>query len=92
MKKREKSYCQINKKGDQMILVLIIIFAIVVANVFLAGKMAEVAIMKGYGDEIHAWAWCFWLGIIGYIYVLSLPDKVAEEQNQKIMALCQAWG
>ena len=50
MKKREKSYCQINKKGNQMILVLIIIFAIVVANVFLAGKMAEVAIMKGYGE------------------------------------------
>ncbi|MFR6560924.1 MAG: hypothetical protein ACLUR5_02100 [Eubacterium ventriosum] len=43
--------------------------------------------MKGYGKEIHAWAWCFWLGIIGYIYVLSLPDKVTQSQNQQIIEL-----
>lgn len=49
--------------------------------------MSEVAAMKGYGDEVHAWAWCFWLGIFGYIYVLSLPDKVTQEQNQRIIEL-----
>lgn len=29
----------------------------------------------------------FWLGIIGYIYVLSLPDKVTQSQNQQIIEL-----
>lgn len=51
--------------------------------------MSEVAAMKGYGDEVHAWAWCFWLGIFGYIYVLSLPDKVTQEQNQRIIELLE---
>lgn len=36
-----------------------VIIAIFVANIVLAYKMSEVAAMKGYGDEVHAWAWCF---------------------------------
>ena len=33
-----------------------VIIAIFVANIVLAYKMSEVAAMKGYGDEVHAWA------------------------------------
>ena len=73
---------------EEIITVLsLVIIAIFVANLVLAYKMSEVAAMKGYGKEIHAWAWCFWLGIIGYIYVLSLPDKVTQSQNQQIIEL-----
>ena len=65
---------------DEIITVLsLVIIAIFVANLVLAYKMSEVAAMKGYGDEVHAWAWCIWLGIFGYIYVLSLPDKVTQD-------------
>lgn len=63
------------------------IIGLIVVNGILASQMANVAAMKGYGKEIHAWAWCFWLGIIGYIYVLSLPDKVTQSQNQQIIKL-----
>ena len=75
---------------DEIITVLsLVIIAIFVANLVLAYKMSEVAAMKGYGDEVHAWAWCIWLGIFGYIYVLSLPDKVSQEQNQGISYLVE---
>lgn len=75
---------------DEIVTVLsLVIIAIFVANLVLAYKMSEVAAMKGYGDEVHAWAWCFWLGIFGYIYVLSLPDKVTQEQNQRIIELLE---
>ena len=68
------------------VLVLVII-GLLVVNGFLAKQMENVAAMKGYGQEIHAWAWCFWLGVMGYIYILSLPDKVTQSQNQQIIEL-----
>ena len=78
------------KNMEQLIIFIYgVIIAIFVANIVLAYKMSEVAAMKGYGDEVHAWAWCFWLGIFGYIYVLSLPDKVTQEQNQRIIELLE---
>lgn len=73
-----------------VIIVYMAIIGLIVAWGFLAKQMANVAAMKGYGKEIHAWAWCFWLGIIGYIYVLSLPDKVTQSQNQQIIELLKA--
>jgi len=33
---------------------------------------------------------CFWLGIIGCIYVAALPDKIQQKQNQKIIDLLSA--
>ena len=34
--------------------------------------------MKGYGTEIHSFAMCFWLGVIGCLYVIALPDLKRE--------------
>lgn len=70
-----------------MDILITVLIALIVVNGFLAEQMANVAAMKGYGKEIHAWAWCFWMGIFGYIYVLSLPDKVTQSQNQQIIKL-----
>lgn len=67
-----------------------IILAVVVAvcvNALGAFFMRNVAIEKGYGDDIHAWAVCFWLGIFGYLYVIALPDKILQSQNQQIIDL-----
>ncbi len=72
---------------EEVVLIYLVIIGLLVVNGFLAKQMANVAAMKGYGEEIHAWAWFFWLGIIGYIYVLSLPDKVTQSQNQQIIEL-----
>ncbi len=49
-----------------MDILITVLIALIAGNGFLAEQMANVAAMKGYGKEIHAWAWCFWLGIIGY--------------------------
>ncbi|MBE6654826.1 MAG: hypothetical protein E7608_05150 [Ruminococcaceae bacterium] len=43
-------------------------------NILIASKFNAVAELKGHGKEVHAFAMCFWLGIIGYLYVISLPD------------------
>ncbi len=72
---------------EAVILIYMVLIGLIIAWGFLAKQMANVAAMKGYGKEIHAWAWCFWLGIIGYIYILSLPDKVTQLQNQQIIEL-----
>ena len=45
------------KNMEQLIIFIYgVIIAIFVANIVLAYKMSEVAAMKGYGDEVHAWA------------------------------------
>lgn len=67
------------------ILLVIVIYLIIG---FVIGRMMEnVAADKGYGTEAHAFAMCFWLGIIGCIYVAALPDKIQQKQNQKIIEL-----
>lgn len=55
----------------------------------ISSKMESIAALKGHGTEVHAFAMCFWLGIIGYIYVAALPDKIQQAQNQKIIELLE---
>lgn len=64
------------------ILVLIIV---IVINAVVANFMKQVAYAKGYDDSAHAFAMAFWLGIIGDLYVVALPDLVAREQNREIL-------
>lgn len=67
---------------------IILIIAVYLIIGFIIGKMMEnAAADKGYGTEAHAFAMCFWLGIIGCIYVAALPDKIQQKQNQKIIEL-----
>ena len=46
----------------------------IVINFIIAKKFENVAYIKGHTD-VHAFAVCFFLGIIGYIYVAALPDR-----------------
>lgn len=67
-------------------IILVIVIYLVIG--FIIGRMMEnVAADKGYGTEAHAFAMCFWLGVIGCIYVAALPDKIQQEQNQQIIQL-----
>ncbi len=38
-----------------------------------AKRFESIARLKGYGREVHSFAMCFWLGFVGYFYVLALP-------------------
>lgn len=68
--------------------IIVLIIAIFLIVGFVIGRMMEnAAALKGYGTEVHAFAMCFWLGIIGCIYVATLPDKIQQEQNQRIIDL-----
>ncbi len=68
---------------------VITIAVLLMINLIIAGIMASTAQRKGYGDEVHAFAACFFLGIFGALYVIALPDKVVQEQNRKIIMLLQ---
>lgn len=64
------------------ILLVIVIYLIIG---FVIGRMMEnAAADKGYGTEAHAFAMCFWLGIIGCIYVAALPDKIQQDRKSVV--------
>lgn len=66
---------------------ILVLLVVLIANAIGAMLMRSAAIQKGYGDDIHAWAVCFWLGIFGYLYIIALPDKISQIQNQQIINL-----
>lgn len=70
-----------------MIYVIIGVIIILVINAVGAMLMKISTTMKGYGDNLHAWAICFWLGIPGYLYIISLPDLIVQQQNMQIIDL-----
>lgn len=55
---------------------IILGISIFLINAIGATLMKNAAVMKGYGDDLHAWAICFWLGIFGYLYIIALPDRI----------------
>lgn len=71
------------------IVTLLLIVAYFIINFIIARMMENAAAMKGHGTEVHAFAACFWLGIIGCIYVAALPDKIMQGQKQQIIELLQ---
>lgn len=51
---------------------LIILISI---KIYISYKFEQIAFEKGYDNTSHSFAMCFWLGIIGYLYVIALPDR-----------------
>lgn len=64
---------------------VVLFILVVIIQVIYACHMKKVATLKGYGDDSHAWAMCFWLGILGGLYVAALPDLIQQSQNQQIL-------
>lgn len=52
---------------------VIIFIVLVLVNYNMAQNMQSIVEKKGYTD-VRVVAMCFWLGIIGYLYVIALPD------------------
>ncbi len=63
----------------------IIVIAIAI-KVVIANQGVKIAELKGYYN-VHAFAMCFWLGSIGFIYVAGLPDLNQRKQNAQIINL-----
>lgn len=66
-------------------LILVVIVILIVINMNMAAKMSVVS-QKGYNpDVLHIMAWCLWVPIFGYLYVIALPDLRLREQNKEII-------
>ncbi len=61
-------------EGFLVFLWLVIVGAALFVQYIVAKKFEEIAKQKGYGEEKHTCAMCFWLGVVGYLYVIALPD------------------
>ena len=59
-----------------LIILLLFVFVLIVLgiNLVIARKFEDIAFKKGYDSSVHSFAMCFWLGIIGCLYVIALPD------------------
>ena len=61
--------------------------------VVIAKKFEEIVFTKGYGTEIKAYYMCFWLGIVGYLYVIALPnaklDNIELKQQKKMLEILE---
>ena len=71
----------------KFVIIILALLAAFIINVIIASNMEIAAEKKGYGKEAYAFAMCFWLGIVGYLYVVALPDLKQHEQLDKIIKL-----
>lgn len=55
-------------------LYLLLVAVLLVFAYFIAHCFFEVAEEKGYHSKKYFWI-CFWLGVIGYLLVIALPDR-----------------
>ena len=67
-----------------MFLISILILAIIfVIDWFAAKQFHEIAKMKGHSESKYLW-WCFWLGMIGWLMVVALPDRRDTPSNMAV--------
>ena len=56
-----------------VVLYVSILILFVAINYMMAMRMQAVVEQKGH-HNVRVVALCFWLGIVGYLYVIALPD------------------
>ena len=66
---------------------VLLILAALVADVLITIMWVNVARDKGYEDTGRIFCLCFFLGIIGWMYVSALPDFVLRSQVREIASL-----
>ena len=74
-----------------VVLWLAIIGGLIYLNHRIAKKFEQIVFAKGYGTELKAYYMCFWLGIVGYLYVILLPnaklDNIELKQQKRILEM-----
>ena len=73
--------------SDLLVVFLFFMVVYFVWNLIMAKTMEKIARQKGYGEEFNAFMMCFWLGMIGCLYVIALPDLKQREQLDRIIKL-----
>ena len=74
-------------QGFVWLIGLLIYFAI---QYVIARKFEKIAEEKGYDSDIHSFAMCFWLGFVGYLYVIALPNLVQKKNQEKLISLLES--
>lgn len=62
--------------GTAWILIALLIWLVI--SWLVAKQFAEVAEMKKHDDGKYFWI-CFFLGVVGYLLVIALPDRGRQE-------------
>ena len=57
---------------------------LILINIIIACMMKSVAVKKGYYDGAYAFPMCFFLGIVGCLYVVALPDIALRAEIRKL--------
>ena len=57
-----------------LILWLILLAGLLWLDWYLANQFSAAARQKGHHDRKYFWI-CFWLGLVGYLLVIALPDR-----------------
>ena len=57
----------------EILFLMVCLFFLVIAYL-IANEFYKVAQAKGYSEKKYLWL-SFWLGIIGYLLVIALPDR-----------------
>lgn len=69
------------------LLLLLLIPIMLLIDYVIARKFEKIAFDKGYDESIHSFAMCFLLGIIGYLYVIALPQQPKNESRSEASAI-----
>lgn len=72
----------IYERNIEMLIILgglIGLVMVIAINYIIAKKFEGIAQAKGYyKPAVNAFAICFWLGIVGYLYIIALPNKTLD--------------
>ena len=58
-----------------VLLSLVVIAALLYLQYIIAKEFYSAAVTKGYSNKKYLW-YCFFLGMIGYLMVIALPNKI----------------
>ena len=79
--------------GFVIFLGLVVCSLLIYLNYKVAKKFEQIAFSKGQTKAVHAFEMCFWLGIVGYLYVIALPNANFDikrlNQQKRIIELLQ---
>ena len=66
-----------------ILLVAIVLFLAIAINAYIAGCFADIAAEKGFEERKYFWI-PFLFGIIGYLMVIALPDRLNLSDGEPI--------
>lgn len=59
-------------------LILAALALFVLLEWYIAKEFHNIAKMKGHWEKKYFW-WCFWLGAVGWLMVIALPERKSAE-------------